>query len=422
LKGFLLFCLFSVALLNYSFVIIFTSNGRDGKQPNMFNVPRFMPHHNKRSITSYWWPRVEDGGLLGRIHAMQNPADCSSSKFFVWQSMTNNEKDTRGLTAWGHTGAQHLLHALTNGDQFAAFGSRVLITDNKLWPMAKGCLGGRPETRECYFEKLTECNLSDVDDKKLGDNKFAIMKTPQDEYNRTIRTVYTSPNDPWFRPIGKIYSWTGLPGDDHSEMAMVAAAIAYYFRPKKWLRKELNRRINASIPADLDPARTVGVPIRRSDKCKGHIIDGSAAGEQECPPLENYLSGVKSFLLFDPLIENVIVTSEDRSACQEFLGMVQKEFPNLRAILNVGDVQQGTGSGSKLEAYVEGSENADVVASALTSMHLHLRARYFVITSKSTWTSTIAVMARNYGFASDIYVIDIAPNANSYSSFARKGS
>ena len=89
--------------------------------------------------------------------------------------------------------------------------------------------------------------------------------------------------------------------------------------------------------------------------------------------------------------------------------------------LNVGDVQQGTGSGSKLEAYVEAASNADVVASALTSMHMHLRARYFVITSLSTWTSTIAVMARAYGFASQVYVHDIGRNHNTFSSFARKG-
>lgn len=168
----------------------------------------------------------------------------------------------------------------------------------------------------------------------------------------------------------------------------------------------------------------IGVPIRRSDKCKGHKLEGSAAGELDCPPLTKYLDGVQSFLEFDPLIENVIVTSEDKSACEEFLQMLQgnDKTKKLRVVQNVGDVQQGTGSGSKLESYVEGSANANVVASALTSMHLHLRARYFVITSKSTWTSTIAVMARSYGFASQIFVIDIGPNTNNYGSYARKGS
>ena len=103
-----------------------------------------------------------------------------------------------------------------------------------------------------------------------------------------------------------------------------------------------------------------------------------------------YLNGIRSLLAFDPLIKNVIVTSEDKAACEEFLVMVKREFPELRVVQNVGDVQQGTGSGTMVEAYVEGAANADVVASAMTSLHLHLRARYFVITSKSTWTSTIA--------------------------------
>ena len=39
-----------------------------------------------------------------------------------------------------------------------------------------------------------------------------------------------------------------------------------------------------------------------------------------------------------------------------------------------GHTQQGTGSGSKLESYVVGAHNADVVASALSSVHMHLRA------------------------------------------------
>ena len=68
--------------------------------------------------------------------------------------------------------------------------------------------------------------------------------------------------------------------------------------------------------------------------------------------------------------------------------------------------------------------NVFVLISALTSMHMHLRARYFVITSKSTWTSTIALMARVYGFAtSDVFVIDIESetSANALSILAKIG-
>ena len=126
---------------------------------------------------------------------------------------------------------------------------------------------------------------------------------------------------------------------------MTAALFAYYFNPRPWLRDEIDERLRASIPADLNPDKTVGVPIRRSDKCTGHDIEGSARGEMVCSSLDEYLGGVKSFVAFDPSIENVIVTSEDKAACGEFVEMLKKELPALRVVVNVGDVQQGTGSG-----------------------------------------------------------------------------
>ena len=252
---------------------------------------------------------------------------------------------------------------------------------------------------------------------------FIGLVSEKDEYDRSKRTVYSS-NRIWFRLTRQKYAWTNLPGGekDQSAINLLAAGMAYYFRPKPWLREQIDERIRKSIPEDLNPERTVGVPIRRSDKCFGHNVTGSAAGELDCPPLEQYLQGIKKFIEFDPLIENVIVTSEDKSACDEFLVLMKKELPTIRVVLNVGDVQQGTGSGNQLEVRLnEGASNADVIASALTSLHLHLRARYFIVTTKSTWTSTIAVMARVYGFASEIFVIDIGKNTNAFSAYARAG-
>jgi hypothetical protein len=34
-----------------------------------------------------------------------------------------------------------------------------------------------------------------------------------------------------------------------------------------------------------------------------------------------------------------------------FVELIHKQLPELRVVLNVGDVQQGTGSGSRLEDY-----------------------------------------------------------------------
>ena len=134
----------------------------------------------------------------------------------------------------------------------------MLITDDKLWPMARGCADG-PETRECYFEPLTKCTLADANVNNQSNRSIELAKNGG-EYDRTTRTVLTSPTDIWFRQVKKKYSWTRIPGrdTDHSDLAIVASALAYYFRPKAWLKKEINERIRRSIPSDLDPARTIG--------------------------------------------------------------------------------------------------------------------------------------------------------------------
>ena len=136
-----------------------------------------------------------------------------------------------------------------------------------MWPMAKGCKNG-PETRECYFEPLTTCTLADLDEMHTGN--ATLLADYKDEYERSLRTVYSTTNL-WFRPIVKKFAWAALPGTekDHSHLTLLAASLAYYFRPKPWLRAEIDKRIRHSIPVDLNPDRTIGVPIRRSDKCQG---------------------------------------------------------------------------------------------------------------------------------------------------------
>lgn len=230
-----------------------------------------------------------------------------------------------------------------------------------------GCKHG-PETRECYFEPLSKCKLSDADPITFdlrNPHKVHVLNKEDEDYNRSVRTLYSTDKF-WFRPTSDTFAWTRLYGSEryhfNPEIAMVAASFAFYFNPKPWLRNEINERLQKSIPADLDPDRTIGVPIRRSDKCSGHDLKGSAGGEMTCHPLETYLDGVKRFLEFDPLIENIIVTSEDKVACDEFIALVKKVLPRLRVVVNIGDVQQGTGSASKLESYTEGATNAAVIA------------------------------------------------------------
>jgi hypothetical protein len=74
---------------------------------------RYTPdyQHKADSINTFWWPSF-DSGLLAKISALQNPADCSSpnTKFFVWRSIAKERDDHRGLTAYGHTGMWQLMH------------------------------------------------------------------------------------------------------------------------------------------------------------------------------------------------------------------------------------------------------------------------------------------------------------------------
>ncbi|KAL3789123.1 hypothetical protein ACHAWO_012656 [Cyclotella atomus] len=380
---------------------------------------------NKYShINSFWWPSPSSsGGFLSAIHRAQHSSDCSSpsTKYLVLRSLKNNDGDNRGLSAWASVTMHHFLHAFSDGDDASSSGRRrILVADEELWPMARGCKHGTSEMRECYFVPFSNCNLSHVD--SINDSEHSVaLKDAKQEYDRGIRTVYTSNTAKYARMTKDTYGWTGLQGKDYPKISLVAAFLAYYLQPQPWLRQEIDARLHRSLPPDLDPDRTIGVPIRRSDKCHGHSIEGSAKGELDCPSLNSYLKEVQRFMEFDPNINSVIITSEDSSAASEFVSLVQQHLPQLRIVTNKDDVQQGTGSASKLESYKTNVENEKVVASALTSLHMHLRARYFVITTKSSWTSTIAILARVYGFAADVIVVDIGPTTHAFSYLAKFG-
>ena len=426
LMGLLVILQFSFIYLNSGTSIHTSSELHHALQVGGYNKPQqTIASSRKHShMSSYWWPSPKSGGFLSAIHRAQHSTDCSSrnTKFFVLRSLQNNQEDNRGLSAWASVTMNHFLHAFSDGDN-ATLGRRILMTDDELWPMAKGCNHG-PETRECYFIPFTNCNLRDVDPINATDGSVAVLADVKDEYNRSVRTLYSSDTSKYARMTKDPISWSGLQAGqkgEYSKASLIAAFLAYSFQPQDWLKQEIDFRLRKSLPVDIDPEKTIGVPIRRSDKCHGHSIEGSAKGELNCPDLADFLTEVKRFLEFDPTISNIIVTSEDSSATTEFIELVKSQLPQLRIITNVGDVQQGTGSASKLESYKNNTSNSDVIASALTSMHMHLRARYFVLTTKSSWTSCIAILARVYGFASDVHVIDLGPTTHAFSHVARSG-
>jgi hypothetical protein len=125
------------------------------------------------------------------------------------------------------------LTAFTVGDKFDVAGPRVLIQDEELWPMAKGtlckirqfkricsiesslinncvtfqgCKHG-PETRECYFEPLTYCKLSQVDPIHSSNQSNVHVL---DEYNREDQKRFSSEIQKMFMPGRDYLVVTGL--------------------------------------------------------------------------------------------------------------------------------------------------------------------------------------------------------------------
>lgn len=88
---------------------------------------------------------------------------------------------------------------------------------------------------------------------------------------------------------------------------------------------------------------------------------GLGDGDMDCPSLDKYYDAINEFLNFEPKIENIIVTSEDQAACDKFIGMLETIPRKIRLITHVGDVQQGTGSGSMLTKFKKDITNESAV-------------------------------------------------------------
>ena len=91
------------------------SNGVEPKTSANHNTrQKSMPTYQTKSlsINTFWWPSLQEGGLLQKVHTLQHPANCTSpnTKYFAWLSGPEPWLDTRGLTAWGHTFMKQMMH------------------------------------------------------------------------------------------------------------------------------------------------------------------------------------------------------------------------------------------------------------------------------------------------------------------------
>lgn len=151
----------------------------------------------------------------------------------------------------------------------------------------------------------------------------------------------------------------------------------YGLRPNPYLRKNLDKMVKDSFPADFDPKSAIGLPIRAGDKC---------IKEQKCMSFDNYMRLAKEMAIKRTMMESkrldaiasssssnpilydtIILSSESTDMTEPRHNYKQNEtFPFKRFIVNNDDVQQGGGG---LKHY---AEKDNVMISTMQALHMQL--------------------------------------------------
>ena len=171
----------------------------------------------------------------------------------------------------------------------------------------------------------------------------------------------------------------------------------YAMRLKPFMKAKVEQALADAFAeaCDFDPSRTISMPIRGSDKCMGdmHVNgEGQMNGESECfRDLEQYMKMAENIRRFDPQVDTIILTSED----ERYLEQRHKYTKDgrWRFIINHSDTVKGTGSIDVLEKS-ESMEN--VFISFISSLHLQLKGKYFILNCSSNFHQLIRKFAK-YG-------------------------
>lgn len=162
----------------------------------------------------------------------------------------------------------------------------------------------------------------------------------------------------------------------------VAGIYLYLMRLNRHTSARVNSWMKEIIPCDLDPERTISLPIRASDKCIGefrldsgfgvrrfsfHIYQPNywrnltlstfalkSQGETSCVSFQTYMELAEIIREHDPLVDTILLSSEDARFVEgrhNFSKEMDTKRPPWRFILNTKDVMQGSGDRQKLDGH-----------------------------------------------------------------------
>jgi hypothetical protein len=363
------------------------------------------------------WPAREEVPATRRIWQNQHPKDCSQAKFIVWRFP--DKESTRNFGSIYIDVLNWMFLAIDKG--------RVLILDDRDWSLGDCAL----KSSECYFKAITHCKIENV----MGlpsEQRFLITELSNEAYikletdNQKQKRVWIAP-DSWSMEMDvtkkRAILWPSITPRPlcHSQTAI----LQYLLQPQDWVKRAIEAKLAGVFPIDFDPSRTIGLPIRASDKCRGHSIGDSAGGEHDCKEvgIEEAMRLVDEIHAFDPTVDTLILTSEDPATIQRGTQLASQHagaWPlsaggkGLRVLTNRGDAMQGSGSATFLveKAKADNSTSvADQVVSALSSLHLQLRARYLIATYSTSFHLTMQALHRSdhLTFTSDRLAFPLGP-------------
>lgn len=306
----------------------------------------------------------------GKLQARQ--ANCSASRWLL----VDGPGGGVGLGASFAEAAIAFRLALRTGRLFAMV--RTEPRKNNFYLHACGL----PSIFECDFEPYTACALPAVADAaRMRPSEFR-QGSEEGTLPDVVKLEWAPKKETEASRLGLSRQIFGGALAFEALPSSAAATLQYLVRPNAALAAHVRAALVASGAAEIDPERTISLPIRGSDKC---------GSESECPSFEDYMRICAEIRRGDPRVDTIIMTSEDAA----YVAAAKAYGGGWRFVFNEHDVLQGTGGNirSGYDTVLRGVAPEDVMRSMMASLYLQMRGSYLVLMCHSNFHRLLSHLA-----------------------------
>jgi hypothetical protein len=145
------------------------------------------------------------------------------------------------------------------------------------------------------------------------------------------------------------------------------AALLYMLRLNRKMKDEVNAGVMVSLPENWNSAKSLGFPIRGSDKCRR---------ESTCLSFDSYIDlahqQIKEYFPMDPYNVSLIITTEDSKIAEMSKNFTSSKF---KIVMNTNDVLQNSGRPSTFKFK---RQARNIMISSLVAIKLQLLSRHMI--------------------------------------------